>query len=245
MASRSLPIRPDLDQLRHQAKDLRRDLRRGDPRATAELREHHPEPVDPAAATLTDAQLALARSYGLPSWPRLVAACRLVDSIWRDDLDGVRRMIKRDPRLLRESARGTPDNWGPPMSYAANLGRDRIIAMLRQLGADDVQHAFERACLQGGIGTARMLHAMGARPDAVSVEGPCETRNGDGLALLLDHGAAPGVRASLRKRLRFVNDETEHEYRDVTPLGWGERFHDQAWVSRAAMRLIAERGGTA
>lgn len=62
---------------------------------------------------------------------------------------------------------------------------------------------------------------------------------------LLDRGADPNVRASLRKRLRFVDDETMHEYRDVTPLSWGERFHDQSWVNRAAMALIAERGGEA
>lgn len=51
---------------------------------------------------------------------------------------------------------------------------------------------------------------------------------------LLDHGAAPNARASLQKRLRFVADETLHEYRDVTPLLWGGRFHDQDWVSRPA-----------
>jgi ankyrin repeat protein len=61
--------------------------------------------------------------------------------------------------------------------------------------------------------------------------------------LLLDHGADPNARASLRKRLRFVADESMHEYRDVTPLSWGERFHNQDWVNRSAMRLIAERGG--
>jgi ankyrin repeat protein len=66
----------------------------------------------------------------------------------------------------------------------------------------------------------------------------------DGFArLLLDHGAEPNVRASMRKRLRFVADETMHEYREVTPLGWGERFHEQEWVNREAMRLIRERGG--
>jgi len=58
--------------------------------------------------------------------------------------------------------------------------------------------------------------------------------------LLLDQGADPNVRASLRKRLRFVADESTHEYRDVTPLEWGEGFHDQSWVSRPVMRLIAE-----
>ena len=61
--------------------------------------------------------------------------------------------------------------------------------------------------------------------------------------LLLDHGADPNARASLRKRLRFVRDDSMHEYREVTPLAWGESFHDQDWVNRAAMRLIVERGG--
>jgi hypothetical protein len=62
--------------------------------------------------------------------------------------------------------------------------------------------------------------------------------------LLLDRGANPNARASLRKRLRGVADESMHEYRDVTPLGWGERFHDADWVSRPALRLIADRGGS-
>jgi hypothetical protein len=58
-----------------------------------------------------------------------------------------------------------------------------------------------------------------------------------------NHGADPNARASLRKRLRFVKDDSLHEYRDITPLSWGERFHDQDWVNRKAMELIAERGG--
>src|SRR5262249_30703627 len=50
--------------------------------------------------------------------------------------------------------------------------------------------------------------------------------------LLLDNGADPNIRVSLRKQLRFVVDEAMHEYRDVTPLSWGESFHDQDWVSK-------------
>ncbi len=46
------------------------------------------------------------------------------------------------------------------MSYAANLGRDRIIEMLRDLGAEDAQFAFDRACLQGRLDTARLLYSM-------------------------------------------------------------------------------------
>jgi hypothetical protein len=413
MAIRHFPVRPDLDQLKHQAKDLLRALRAGDPAAAAELREHHPRPRTPAEARLADAQLALARSYGLPSWPRLVLACRMTDAIWRGDAPAVRELVLRHPRLLREDARGVKGNWGPPMSYAANLGHDPIVALLREMGADDVQFAFDRACLQGRLETARLLYAMGARPVPDSVMGPAETQNGPGLALLLelgaeigdahgdrlapvamlletygrnppgkhqclellaergialpdtpamavhrgridlleghlrrqpgllartisheeiyppqlgchadhslalhgtplagttllhlcvdndemdiarwllergadpdakaevdaegfgghtalfgcvvsqpyrcrlrtddafarlllDRGADPNARASLRKRLRFVDDEGMYEYRDVTPLAWGRRFQDPAWVSPQAMRLIAERGG--
>jgi hypothetical protein len=64
--------------------------------------------------------------------------------------------------------------------------------------------------------------------------------------LLLDHGADPNVRASLRKELHpGYGEDTMHEYRDVTPLSWGERFHRKVFVSAPAMRLIVERGGHA
>jgi hypothetical protein len=58
--------------------------------------------------------------------------------------------------------------------------------------------------------------------------------------LLLDGGADPNVRASLRTNIHV---KMTHEYRDVTPLAWGQRFHAQELVSKPAMRLIAERGG--
>jgi len=61
--------------------------------------------------------------------------------------------------------------------------------------------------------------------------------------LLLERGADPNARASIRKGFAFSRDPSPHEYRDVTPLGWGRRFHDQGMVSDGALRLIAERGG--
>jgi len=62
--------------------------------------------------------------------------------------------------------------------------------------------------------------------------------------LLLDRGADPNARASLRKQLHpGYGEDTLHEYHDVTPLSWGRRFHRRAFVSEPAMRLIAERGG--
>jgi ankyrin repeat protein len=187
---RHLRVRPNLDQLKHQAKDLLRAIRQGAPVAVAELVKHSPKKVDPATAKLADAQFVLARSYGLPNWPRLVTACRMTDAIWRGDDEAVRNLVLKNPKLLHEAARGVADcNWGPPMSYAANVGQDAIIQMLREMGATDIQHAFDRACLQGQLETARRLHAMGARVTPGCVMGPCETLNDAGLALLFELGA--------------------------------------------------------
>jgi hypothetical protein len=55
---------------------------------------------------LAHAQHALARSYGSPSWPRLVLACQMTDAIWRDDAEAVRSLIRRHPRMLHENAHG-------------------------------------------------------------------------------------------------------------------------------------------
>lgn len=411
MSARHLPVRPDLIQLKHQAKELLSALHASAPRALADLREFHPESarLDPTKVQLSDAQLTLARAYGVPSWPRLVLACELIDAIWRGDLEAVRGLIEKHPSLLRENARGTAQcNWGPTLSYAANVGQDELVKMLHGLGADGVQHAFERACLRSKRDTARLLYSMGARPQPGSAMGPCETLSAVGLALqlelgaelidensdrlaplglvletysrypegkheileifashgyalpdtavfavhrgrldllaahvqrdpsvltrqfaheeiyppelgchtdhtlalcgtplaggtllhlavdddayevaqwllangadvnapaaidsdgfgghtalfgcvvsqayrcsrpsermarlLLDHGADTSVRANLRKELRFVDDETLHEYFDVTPRTWGERFHDQAWVNPAVLALLA------
>ena len=38
-------------------------------------------------------------------------------------------------------------------------------------------------------------------------------------------------------------DTTRREYRDVTALSWGRRFHDPIFVSEPAMRLIEAAGG--
>jgi hypothetical protein len=64
---RQLPERPNLDQLRRQAKELHRGAASGEPAAVRRIR---------AAGTRTSlaaAQHAIARDYGFPSWARLKA----------------------------------------------------------------------------------------------------------------------------------------------------------------------------
>lgn len=206
MSVRRLPVRPDLDQLKHQAKDLLRAIHAADPAAIAELREHHPDPIDPSAARLADAQLVLARSYQASSWPRLVLGVQLADAIWRDNLEDVRDLVTRNPELIGEEVLIRADsNWGPPMTYAANLGRDAIIRMLHGLGATDLESAAGRAALQGQVGTAHMVYEMAGRPPMPdgALGGPAYTLSAEGTAFVLMMGAK--VRDSRGNRLAPVD----------------------------------------
>jgi Ankyrin repeat len=191
MPARHLPVRPDLRQLRRQAKDLLKSIRGGDPAALEELRASHPHPPAAADAQLADAQLVLARSYQATSWLRLVRACEMIDAIWRDDIDRVLRIVTAHPEMIHEHATLRDSNWGPPMAYAANLGRDRIIQMLHRLGARDTEWALGRAVLQGKIATACMLHEMLGSPEPPegALAGPAYTLSVSGTAFAFEVGA--------------------------------------------------------
>ena len=211
--TRFFPVRPDLDQLKHQAKDLLRNIRRGDPQALAEFNQFHPGRTR-EEIKLADAQFALARSYGAPSWPRMVQSCKLIDAIWRDDLEAVRELVVKHPNLLHENAGIRNKNWGPPLTYAANLGRDRIIKTLYELGARDLATAIDRAVLQSKIGTARMLHEMMGSPPLPpndALDGPAYTLSASGTALMFELGAR--VKDEHGKRLAPVDVVLETDSR--------------------------------
>jgi hypothetical protein len=78
----TLPENANMGQLRAQAKELRRAASGGNPSALARIRA-----VQPDAGTevsLRDAQLAIAREYGLPGWRDLAAAVVATQSGGRD-----------------------------------------------------------------------------------------------------------------------------------------------------------------
>src|SRR5258708_33912655 len=101
---RHFRVRPNLEQLKHQAKDLLRAVSEGDADAVAEWRKHHAKPADPVTAKLADAQFVLARSYGLPNWGRLVPACRMTDPIWRGGVKARPHPAAKNPQPLHEEA---------------------------------------------------------------------------------------------------------------------------------------------
>src|SRR5262249_34689990 len=153
---------------------------------------HHPEWIDPSAAKLADAQIVLARSYGASSWTRLVHGVRLAEAIWRDDPETVRRLITANPALIHEHVLLRTDSGrGPPLTYAANLGRDQIIRLLHSHGARDFESAAGRAALQGMIRTLNMIYDLAGRPslEKLTLAGPAYTLSVEGTAALLALGA--------------------------------------------------------
>jgi len=63
---RHFPVRHNLKQLKHQAKDLLRALRQGDAAAVAELRKHHPKQsqIEPATVNLPMRRLCWLTAMG-------------------------------------------------------------------------------------------------------------------------------------------------------------------------------------
>jgi hypothetical protein len=132
MPVRRLPSNPNLEHLKHQAKDLLRDHAARDLGAAQRLREFHPRfartadaEIFSAPLKLSDAQLAIARESGFPSWPKLKRRVekpkpadrldlphheRIEDRVFRHAVDlidagdaaGLREHLRRHPKLTRQ-----------------------------------------------------------------------------------------------------------------------------------------------
>jgi hypothetical protein len=119
VASR-LPDRPSLDALSEDARRLREGVSAGDERGLALVQRHHPDAADaladPTAFGLDEAQLTVARAYGLSGWPALVryleVAAELsrtpgdVDEARLDDADRFASLAS-----LRYDGTDSPERW--------------------------------------------------------------------------------------------------------------------------------------
>src|SRR5262249_40396328 len=124
----TLPAHPDLDQLRHQAKDLLRAAKGGDRDARSRI-----EAVS-AELTLAAAQLAIAREYGFLSWWKLKAEVEartraLADTVEAFCQASVSGRPGRAVRMLAE----TPEIAGYSFATAVLLGDvDRVRVQLQR-----------------------------------------------------------------------------------------------------------------
>ena len=114
-----LPPRPDLEQLRHQAKDLMRAANAGDLTAVARIRAVSERQI------LASAQVALAREYGFGSWARLKTEVQRREILNSRDLARVTSLLAGNPGLAREPMINWSDHTSAnPLAYIAMIGFD-------------------------------------------------------------------------------------------------------------------------
>lgn len=176
-----LPARPDLEQLRHQAKDLLRSANHGDRAAIARIRAVAERQI------LASAQLALAREYGFSSWARLKTEVERRDILNSGDVARVTSLLTDDPRLAVERMVNWSDHKSAnPLAYIAMIsfdherlglpnelpGTGEVARALLDAGApvdglpDDAETPLMTAASYGDLEVARVLFDAGANIDA-------------------------------------------------------------------------------
>jgi ankyrin repeat protein len=112
MPARDLPARASLEHLKHEAKALHRAIQQGSAGAVARLRAALGEARGPFK--LTDAQRAIAREYGFPTWARLrahvqasqgfdEAVAAFLDAVQENDVARAREVLDANPTIATES----------------------------------------------------------------------------------------------------------------------------------------------
>ena len=216
--STSLPDRPDLDQLRRQAKELRDAARRGDPAAAARLDRHHPSPHG-GEVSLAAAQLVIARELGFSSWPKLKSA---VDATvgGPDSRASVLVAASIEGRLKEAEAllRADPDMAGRSLHAAMVLGEAEAV---RTMLAADPEAAF---AIDDERGWPPLLYSCYSRWHQIDPD------RAVGLAevvrLLLEAGASPNTNNGARPH-----------------RGYRSALHGSAMVNSPTItRVLLERG---
>jgi ankyrin repeat protein len=218
--STSLPERPDLDQLRRQAKELRDAARNGDPAAAERVAREHPS-APAGEVSLAAAQLVIARELGFSSWPALKAAVdaasaapdgrvhQLVDASIEGRLREAKALLQADPGVAGRSLR-VAVVLGDTDSVRASLSANPEAA----LAVDDERgwppllyacyspwHQIDRGRAAGLAEVVRLLLDAGASPNTnngafrneyrSTLKGAVEVNNPDVVQVLLEAGANP------------------------------------------------------
>jgi hypothetical protein len=141
--TRVLPPNPSLEFDRKQAKALLDALRAGDADALRRFGDLHPDIKDAASAAnaqLADAQLVIAREYGLPSWRALaekigeIELDRFREAIRANDIAQTRRLLAGSPELVKKINQPLFDFGGRAINQAGS--NPALVDVLLEFGAD-------------------------------------------------------------------------------------------------------------
>jgi len=204
MTTSKLPVRPSLESLRKQAKQLARGIAAGDPDAIGRAHAHLPKTKLPLSQR--DAQLVLAREYGFPGWLDLLkevkqrlgrglewAVPQARRSIHDNDLEGLRQLLADYPALLSwradENDGGllgmATDSYGDSFDPAREqqFSRAACAELLLNAGAVVAPSVCDNLLRDRARGLLDLFHRRGLLPES--------------LKFLAARGDVTGVRACL------------------------------------------------
>jgi ankyrin repeat protein len=189
-----LPERPDLGQLRRQAKELRDGFRRGDAAAAERFGRHHPAALQ-GVASLASAQLVIARELGFASWPRLKAAIDTgAANVDRPVHALVSAVIEGRLRQARDIFRAAPGIARSSLLAATVLGDAEAVGEM--LAADPAA----AAATDDERGWPPLLYACYSRWP--QIDPGRESGMAEVVRLLLEAGASPNTNDGGRPRYR-------------------------------------------
>jgi len=220
--SASLPERPNLGQLRRQAKELRDAARRGEADALDRVTRIY-RAAPPDGVTLAAAQLVIARELGFTSWPSLKAAVEArATSPGQLAEDFVAASVERRPREAAAILEAHPGIAARSIYAAAVLGDARTLSEMLAAGpsaataTDEARgwppllcacysrwHQIDPSRAAGLAEVARLLLDAGVSPNTnngaragyrSALSGAVEVNNPDITRVLLDAGANPDDR---------------------------------------------------
>ena len=200
---RQLPARPNLEQLKKQAKSLLKGQQSASSETLTRIRENHPRYRRSSAAAiansifkLADAQLAIAREYGFESWAKLKAevarrkpdfsiaenVAALRDAAGRGDIAGLNKMLDDYPELIDEP------------------------------GGEGVRTALHQAVIGKSEAAVKLLLERGANPNI-----RCEGDNAYPLHFAVEKNLVPIIQLLVEHGADTVG---EGDYHELGVLGW-------------------------
>jgi ankyrin repeat protein len=200
---KQLPLRPNLEQLRKQAKSLLKAQQAAAPEALARIRESHPRwknlpDVQIAALpfVLADAQLAIASEYGFASWSKLQSHVKTLEAA-----TSTGEVVAQ----LREAA-------GKGDMVRLNSLLDAHPELIDGRGGEGVRTALHQAVFGNSEAAVKLLLERGANPNI-----RCEGDNAYPL-----HFAVEKHRFEIVRLLVEHGGDTvgEGDYHELGVMGW-------------------------
>jgi ankyrin repeat protein len=204
-----LPPRPNLEQLKRQAKSLLKRHQAADSAALTRISESHPrwrnlsgEQIAASPFTLADAQLVIASEYGFASWSRLQshvktleaagataeAVASLRDAAGKDDILRLNALIDAHPELIDER------------------------------GGEGVRTALHQAVFGNSEAAVKLLLERGASPNI-----RCEGDNAYPLHFAVEKNRVPIIHLLVEHGADTVG---EGDYHELGVIGWATAWEN-------------------